>query len=93
VAEHGILDLESTLAGPTTGEPEPPPHHRVDEGEEHRQIVRRRWSGGESGFPRPTGLRLETPTANQPIAAPSIARIHRRDVLGGLIHEYRADAA
>jgi len=42
VAEHGILDLESTLAGPTTGEPEPPPHHRVDEGEEHRQIVRRR---------------------------------------------------
>jgi hypothetical protein len=37
---------------------------------------------------------LETPTPiPRPIAAPSIARIRRRDVLGGLIHEYWADAA
>src|SRR4051812_42316657 len=40
------------------------------------------------------GLHLETPTPNpRPIDAPSIAWIRRRDVLGGLIHEYWADAA
>jgi putative transposase len=40
------------------------------------------------------GLQLETPTPNpRPISAPSCQRIRRRDALGGLIHEYWADAA
>jgi putative transposase len=40
------------------------------------------------------GLQLETPVVeSRPTAAPSPRRIRRRDVLGGLIHEYRADAA
>ena len=40
------------------------------------------------------GIQLETPTPNpRPIVEPSLRRIRRRDVLGGLIHEYRADAA
>jgi len=40
------------------------------------------------------GLHLETPALKpRPTATPSPQRIRRRDVLGGLIHEYWADAA
>jgi putative transposase len=40
------------------------------------------------------GLQLETPLVKpQPTAAPFPRRIRRRDVLGGLIHEYRSGAA
>jgi len=48
VAQHGVLDLEGSVPGPATGEAKPPAQHRVEEGEEHRRIVRRRWSGRES---------------------------------------------
>jgi hypothetical protein len=59
VAEHGVLDHEGTLARPATGDQEPPAKQRVEEGEEHWRMERRCWSGGESGFPRPTGLRRD----------------------------------
>jgi hypothetical protein len=40
VAEYGVLDLESALARLAAGDPEPPAKHRVEEGEEHRRMVR-----------------------------------------------------
>jgi hypothetical protein len=56
MAEHCVLDLEGTLARLAAGDPEPPAKHRVEEGEEHRRMVRMCCSAGESRFPRPTGI-------------------------------------
>jgi transposase InsO family protein len=37
---------------------------------------------------RGLGLRAPDPPVREPLRAPGMGKVHRRDVLGGLIHEY-----
>jgi hypothetical protein len=95
VAEHGDLDVLGVLASQAPKHhASNPARHEVEEGQDHRRIIawpNPRCSAHPAEFLNPT---LQAPDSAAELIANKDrpGRVRQRDLLGGLVHEYRRAA-
>ena len=83
--DEDLKFLRAAVGPPTSQQPRECTHDEGQE-EEHRGIVEDRSSRHESGF---GPLRVPACNRTPQVAGTFRTPVERRDVLGGLIHEYR----